>query len=72
MTRLDTKLAAEPRCVVTQEDPGQPITLTIYDADGAVAGMKLSPTRALELAKELIEPAVTAIKLSQWGEGWPG
>ena len=72
MTRLDTKPAAEPRCVVTSEKPGGPITLTIYGPNGAVAEMKLSPTRALELAKELIEPAVTAIKTNQWGPGWPG
>ena len=62
----------ETRAVVAWAGPGQPVTLMIYDADGAVAEMKLSPTRALGLAKELIEPAVTAIKLSQWGEGWPG
>ena len=60
----------EPRAVVSWAGKGQPITLTIYDSDGAVAEMKLSPTRALGLAKQLIEPAVTAIKLSQWGEGW--
>ena len=38
---------------------------------GEVA-IPLSPTRALELAKELIEPAVRSIKNSQWGSGWTG
>ena len=33
--------------------------------------MPLTPTRALELAKALIEPAVQAIKVKQWGSGWP-
>ena len=42
-----------------------------YGPDGQVA-MRLSPTRALELAKELIEPTVQAIKVEQWGEDWPG
>ena len=34
--------------------------------------MPLSPTRALKLAKDLIEPAVRAIKTEQWGDSWPG
>lgn len=46
--------------------------LTIYGPDGQAATVRLSPTRALELAKELIEPAVTAIKTQQWGKDWPG
>ena len=62
----------EPRAVVSWTGKDQPITLTIYDQDGKVAEMKLSPTRALRLAKELIEPAVRAIKVEQWGPGWPG
>ena len=60
------------RCVVTWEGAGQPISLTIYDLNGAAVSMPLSPTRALEMAKELIEPAVRSIKTEQWGEGWPG
>ncbi len=46
--------------------------LTAYGPSGEVVSMPLSPTRALELAKELIEPAVLSIKVKQWGEGWPG
>ena len=62
---------AESRAVVTWEGPGEPITLTVYGPDGEVA-VDLTPVRALELAKNLTEPAVVAIKTSQWGEGWPG
>jgi hypothetical protein len=32
----------------------------------------LTPVRALELAQELIQPAVVSIKTNQWGPGWPG
>ncbi len=39
--------------------------LALYGEAGEVVTMPLSPTRALELAKELIEPAVSAIKVSQ-------
>ena len=53
------------------EGAGQPIMLVIYDPDGAVVSVPLTPTRALELAKELSEPAVQVIKTNQWGEGWP-
>ena len=60
------------RAVVTWAGPGEPITLTIYDLSGAAVSMPLSPVRALEMAKQLIEPAVRSIKTSQWGEGWPG
>lgn len=62
----------EPRAVVSWAGTDQKIILTIYNQDGTVAVMKLSPTRALELVKDLIEPAVIAIKTSQWGLGWPG
>ena len=61
----------EHRCVVSWAGPGEPIVLQVYGPDGEVA-VPLTPTRALELAKQLIEPAVTAIKANQWGEGWPG
>ena len=53
-------------------DSGQPILLAVYGPDGEVVSVSLSPVRALELAKELIEPAVRAIKVEQWGPGWPG
>ncbi len=45
--------------------------LTVY-GHGAKFSAPLTPTRALEFARELIEPAVQAIKVKQWGEGWPG
>ncbi len=45
--------------------------LVLYGPAGEVS-VSLSPMRALELAKQLSEPAVTAIKNSQWGPGWPG
>ena len=56
----------EPRIVVCWEGIGQPITLTVHGPDGEVA-MPLPPKRALTLAKDLIQPAVTAIKMRQWG-----
>ena len=59
----------EPRAVVSWAGASESIMLTRYDPDGQVAAVRLSPKRALELAKELIEPAVKAIKTSQWGEG---
>ncbi len=62
-----TSAAAEHRVVVSQEGPGQPIVLSIYGPGGEVASMPLTPTRALTLAKELIEPAVAEIKFRQWG-----
>ncbi len=62
---------SEPRAVVTWAGPGQPITLTLYGPAGEVS-VDMTPVRALELAKDLTEPAVVAIKTSQWGEGWPG
>ena len=67
-----TSPAAEPRTIVSWTAPGQPIVLTIYGPDGEVAVAKLSPTRALVLAQQLIEPAVRSIKHSMWGPGWPG
>ena len=62
----------EPRAVVSWAGTDQKIILTIYNQDGTVAVMKLSPVRALEMAKELIEPAVQSIKTDRWGPGWPG
>ena len=62
----------EHRVVVTWEGRGQPIMLTVYDPDGAVVSVPLSPVRALELAKELSERAVSSIKTKQWGKPWPG
>ena len=60
------------RVVVTWASADRPIMLTVYGPDGAVVSMPLSPVRALELATELSEPAVMAIKTSQWGPRWPG
>ena len=59
------------RAVVTWEGAGQPIKLTVYSPDGEVVSVPLSPVRALELAKDLTEPAVMAIKTEQWGDSWP-
>ena len=61
----------EPRAVVSWAGPGEPIMLALYGPAGEVV-IPLSPTRALELAKELIEPAVRSIKIDRWGPGWPG
>ncbi len=61
----------ETRAVVSWEGPGEPIVFKVYGPDGEVA-VRLTPTRTLELAQELIQPAVAAIKTSQWGPGWPG
>ena len=72
MTKLDTKLAIEHRCVVSWTGQSAPIVLALYSPAGEVAAVKLSPTRALELAKNLTEPAVIAINANQWGPGWQG
>ncbi len=40
--------------------------LTVRGPDGEVA-VPLTPVRALELAQELIQPAVVSIKTAQWG-----
>ena len=63
--------STEPGTVVTCEGPGTPITLKVCGPDGELS-VSLSPVRALELAKQLTEPAVMAVKTSQWGPGWPG
>ena len=63
---------AEHRAVVTWVGQGEPIKLTVYGPDGAVVSVPLSPTRALEMAKDLMERAVMAIKTAQWGDSWPG
>ncbi len=65
-------MTTETRAVVSWEGPGEPIVLTICGPDGEVVTMPLTPTRALVLAKEMIEPAVQAIKGEQWGDSWPG
>ena len=57
--------------MVTWEGPGEPIMLTVHGPAGEVA-VPLLPKRALELAQELIEPAVSSIKIGQWGKPWPG
>ncbi len=61
----------ESRVVITWAGQGQSITLTVHGPDSAV-DVPLTPKRALELARELSEPAVMAIKVAQWGPGWPG
>ena len=69
------KTRAEPtkhRAVVAWAGQGQPIMLTVYDPDSAVVSVSLSPVRALELAKQLMERAVASIKTKQWGKPWPG
>ena len=66
-----TEPADQTRAVVSWEGQSAPIKLTIYDVDGAVVSVPLSPVRALELARDLTQPAVQSIKHSQWGEGWP-
>ncbi len=60
------------RVVVTWEGADRPIVLTLFGPDGEVVAVPLTPVRALELARELIEPAVQSIKHSQWGDSWPG
>ena len=60
------------RAVVTWAGAGQPIMLTLYGPAGEVISMSLSPVRALELAKQLMEPGVLSIKIGQWGKPWPG
>ena len=62
----------EHRCVVTWTGQSAPILLTVYGPAGEVVSVPLSPVRALELAKDLTEPAVMAIKVLQWGPEWPG
>ena len=64
--------AAEHRVVVSWEGQRAPIMLRVYAGDSEVAVVELSPVRALELAKELVEPAVQSIKTNQWGPNWPG
>jgi hypothetical protein len=41
--------------------------LTVRGPDGEVA-VPLTPVRALELAVDLIQPAVVSIKTAQWGD----
>ncbi len=57
--------------MVRWEGPGQPIVQQVYGPAGAVE-VPLLPKRALTLAQELIEPAVSSIKIGQWGKPWPG
>ncbi len=57
----------EHRAVVSWAGPDELILLTVYAPDGEVVSVPLSPTRALELAKDLTERAVAEIKFRQWG-----
>ena len=62
------------RVVVTWAGADQPIKLTVYGPGSkeVVTVVRLSPVRALELAKDLMERAVSSIKTKQWGKTWPG
>ncbi len=62
---LDQPLT-EARAVVSWAGPGQPIMLALHGPAGEVA-IPLSPTRALELAQELLTSGVQVIKAD-----WPG
>ena len=53
----------DPRAVVSWEGADQPIVLKIYSSAGEVAAVRLSPTRALELARELLGPAISAVRV---------
>ena len=64
-------MTTETRAGVSQAGDNRPIVLTIYSGAGEV-DMALSPVRALELAKDLMERAVSSIKTGQWGKTWPG
>ncbi len=48
---------AAPRATVTWEGKGQPIVITAYARFGKIA-VPLSPTRALEIAQDLITYAL--------------
>ena len=56
---------------VSWEGPGEPIVLIVYGPSGEVA-VPVLQKRALELAKELSEPAVTAIRTKPVGQGLAG
>ena len=71
MIAVDATPTTEHRAVVTWAGAGEPIVLTVYGPAGEV-DMPLSPVRALELAKDLTEPAVQSIKFDCWGPNWPG
>ena len=59
--------ATETGAVVSWEGADRPITLTVHGPDGEVS-TPLTPVRGLELAQELIQPAVVSIKTAQWGD----
>ncbi len=59
------------RAVVTWEEPGEPIMLTVYGPDGEVA-VPLLPKRALTLAQELLTSGVAAIKADPEAPWAPG
>ncbi len=63
-----TDQATQHRAVVSQAGDSRSIVLTIYSGDGET-DLALSPVRALELAKDLMERAVSSIKTKQWGKG---
>lgn len=51
------------RAVVTWEGSGEPIILTVYREALVPVAFKLTPKRALQLAGELLDQGVLAIKL---------
>ena len=59
--------SAPPRAVVSWEDPGEPIVLTVHSPNGETVSLPLLPERALTLAQELLTRGVQAIKADQWG-----
>ncbi len=71
MANQMTEPADQTRAGVSWAGAGQPIVLQVHGAHRAV-DVPLTPVRALELAKELVEPSIQLIKHSQWGPNWPG
>ncbi len=67
-----TEPTDQTRAVVTQESADRPILLKVYGPGSKeVVTVVLTPTRALDLARDLTEPAVQSIKFEQCGSGWP-
>ncbi len=62
-----TDQATQTRPVVSWEGPGTPIMLALYGPDGELARAPMLPKHALELAKELLDRGVQAIK-ADWSE----
>jgi hypothetical protein len=58
--------STEHRAIVSREGPGMPIVLALYGPDSELV-VPLLPKRALELAQDLLQRGVQAIKAD-----WPG